>query len=1028
MMGYSKQIKIRFLLTIFLLLPFIAEGKKAEKRSAPSFQDHVTYFSKSGSDSWKKREQADLLRVKAINSIQKMVNGTTDKKRKFELYLRLGELLGERADYLRAVEVYNFEKSYDRWAKKKKGKEPKISHARSKKTSYRSVDIFKGLVKNYPKHARSDAALFALAKSLAHLGDKSAPRYFKKLIKSYPKSPLVPSAYFTLGEIYFDDSKLDLALDNYKSAIKYKNADSYLYAVYKLGWTYFNLGDKNKGLNYKKSLSAFMLVVKLSDRSRRHSGFNLRKQAINDLVMVWAETGSIDDAWRYFSKIKEFEAFYDVLEKLGNTYADQGKNTKAISAFKRLLKEAPHRERNPQIYGKLVTLYDQVNKQDDVVKSLVSMHGLYGVKTSVWIKAHEKNKELRKEASEKVDKLMHRYGALYHQRGQKSKRNGDLKTAIKIYQSYLQHYSKNENAYQIRYYLATLYEHFKMYEPASDEYLRVAKLSKKGKHFKEAAVNAVSAMHTLVQRKKWAKLPPLGKVKKPILVPREKKKLVSVIDSYVELLPKEKVGYPMRFTAADVYFKHGHYDIALQRYEKIVHEIPKSKEGKIALDKVLSFHTTRSEWPLVMKKARGFLKVKGLQGKKEKALITSHLKNAVFKQAVQFAEKKKHLEAARLFVSFQKEFPKDKAADKALFNASTNYYKIAEVDEALKVDKLLLKQYPKSPLRADVNLNIGKTYEGIANYSEAAKYYAMFSKNFRRDKRASAALFNAAIFYRGLKQYEVSLKYFTQFIRFYPKHKSLSDAMFEVAQISEKLKKYANAVSYYEKYLKKVKGISVDKRRYVEAKAAKMEYAYVDKKKGKRKIDRLARRFQKDKKTAAFEARRIVAGVLFNELNGEQKKFNNTLIKSPKTLEKDVKRKQGLLLKLASRYEGIIKVGSGEYTVASLYRLGEMHETFAETLFKAPSPKGVDQATINQYRSSIEQVAFPLKDEAYKYFETAYKRGSEVETFTLWTKMAYKKMAELFPKKHPEMREQAAKPAYLSHGLIWDDTVKELGN
>jgi len=66
-------------------------------------------------------------------------------------------------------------------------------------------------------------------------------------------------------------------------------------------------------------------------------------------------------------------------------------------------------------------------------------------------------------------------------------------------------------------------------------------------------------------------------------------------------------------------------------------------------------------------------------------------------------------------------------------------------------------------------------------------------------------------------------------------------------------------------------------------------------------------------------------------------------------------------------------------------------------------------------KTELEKVAFPLKEEAYKFFETAYKRSREVETFTVWTRRTYQKMVELAPDRHPEVDELSAEPSYMSH-------------
>ena len=1002
-------------------------GAPDGKRKAPNLEDHARYFSTVDTKSGKKAQKADALRLKTISSIQKMLKSKVNATRKFELYLRLGEVFAERGDYLRSVEIRTWTRMYDKWSKGgKKGREPKLTHKISKKELLKSAAAFRKLMRLYPKHPRVDAAIFSLAKTLARLDNSKAETYFLKLIKDYPNSMLMPDAYLALGEYYFDKHNIVKAKQAYKKAIKYKGTKTYPYAVYKLGWAYYN-SDAQTDIfydqNMAKALSAFKLVVRLSDKGRKSQGLDLRKEAINDLVMVWAEIEGVQDAWSYFSKLKEYEAFYNVLEKLGNAYADQGKNDKAIASFTRLLKEAPHRERSPDIYVKLLGLYDQKGNHKHLMRDLKKMHTLYVKGGSVWTRKN-KDKLLQADAKETVRKQLHRYSTLYHEKGQKSKRDVFLNTSMRLYQLYLTYYPKDKHAYDIRFYLADIYEHFKMYEKASNSYQIVAVQGKKRKHFKDSSVRMVSTINTLVADKKWPALPEFGQVKKKILIPREKMKLIKVIDLFVKLRPKDKLGYPMAFTAAKTFFDYGHYKDGLARFEKIALSIPKEKQGETALKTILTFHTKRMEWPIVMKKSRMFLGVSEFAKGKMNVVITEHLKNAIFKQGMAYAEAKKHYKAAKMFLAYQKEFPNDADSDEALYNASMNYYKVAEVDKALAVDRQLLKLYPKSKLVPDVNISMARTYEAIADFNNAAKFYLEFTKRFPTDKRSAAALYNSATLFKGLKHYEASTRNYLDFIRKYPSHPKVGEAWYECALMYELTKNYSPAVSSFRQYLA-ISQDGQDRKLYAQAKIAEISFYHVDRAAGSSEIQRLAS-LLKSSQVPAIDARRIIAGTMFREITRDAQKFKRSRIRSAGALEQDVRTLQAVLISTAKRFEEVIAVGSGEYVVASLYSLGEMHENFADLLFKAPNPTGADQMTIDQYKSSIEKVAFPLKEEAYKYFQTAYKRSGEIETFSEWTKKAYTKMADLAPESHPEVFESAVKPDYLSLSLNWQDEISDL--
>ena len=108
---------------------------------------------------------------------------------------------------------------------------------------------------------------------------------------------------------------------------------------------------------------------------------------------------------------------------------------------------------------------------------------------------------------------------------------------------------------------------------------------------------------------------------------------------------------------------------------------------------------------------------------------------------------------------------------------------------------------------------------------------------------------------------------------------------------------------------------------------------------------------------------------MFEDLDKDFAKFKTMGVTSAKKIERDVVRKQSRLKNIVEKYQAVIDLASGEYTVAPIW-VAEM-QNFADELLNAPAPKGATRE-IDQYRSAIEKVAFPLKEEAEKYYELAF--------------------------------------------------------
>lgn len=1000
---------------------------------APTQEDGASYFAENRRDvAPELLAKADKLRRKTIASIQDLLKGKKNTIRRFELLLRLGELYVERHDYLRDLETEQYTKSWDTWSKDKKGKEPKPDFSGSESEMVKAANSFRKLVTEFPKHPHTDAALYSLARTLARLGKDTAIDYYKQLIREFPRSQLLPDAFLSLGEYYFDKHDILTAMANYKKVMDYKDHRAYPYAVYKLGWAYYNAPADNESgtqANYKKAVAAFKLVVKLADKdkARGKRQLDLRDEAIRDLIMVWAEAEDVASAWKYFRTIGEEEAFYTMLERLGNIYADQGKNGQAVTVFQRLLKEAPKRDGSPAVHAKLLELYDLMEQPLQVVNEIKRMHGLYLAKDAQapWVVANATNPDAMAEAERLVELSTHRFGALYHQRGQKAKNETYLKLAADVYRVYLTNFSANANAYEIRYYLAEILYDFHQWEEASDHYLVVAKADPAGKYAKEAALSAVGAMNQVVAAEKWPALPPPGQVGKPLEVPRLKRKLVTVIDAYVTLLPTEKDGEPMRFTAAQTYFDYGQYPEAVQRFVRITKEIPETKQARAAVRIVLGFYADKEDWTNLIHWGQAFVHQEKLLDAELKKWVLDLLRGAMFKRALSYERAKKYDRAAHSFLEFTKEFPQDENADRSVYNAMLNFFRVGRIESAVATGEKLLTEYPKSTLVPDTLASVGQTHESLARFDEAAVLYQRLADTFPKDQRAPGALYNAAILLRGLKKIEQSTALLFAFTQRYPEHEIGPDAAVSLAQLLEQQGKWREAIDAYAQVARRYVS-DRDRNLHAAAKAAALRAEHVDYNAGTADLEVIRKRLVAKDAPGAFEARSTVATSLFKRIDPVFAAFMQMRVTDGSKLEEQVTAKQSKLETLANAYTQIVEIGSGEHVVAALFRLGEAHENFASALFRAPAPKGSTQADYDKLKTELEKVAFPLKEEAYKFFETAFKRSREVETFTAWTQRTYQKMVELAPEKHPAVNDLTAQAAYLSHEVKVSASVADL--
>jgi TolA-binding protein len=963
------------------------------------------------------QKQADEIRLKTLASIKELLKRSgTEESRRFELMLREGELYAERHDYLRDMEVLQFNRNHDQWIKSgKKGKEPAISHKVSQGELLKATQTFRKLVDRYPRHPRTAAALYALGKSLSRLGNTSAPIYFEKIIKQHPKSPLVPDAYLSLGEHYFEQHNIAKAIPNYQKMISFKDHPSYTYAVYKLGWAFYNVESKNKkeevdALN--RAIASFKLVVKLTEKPSQ-GRLSLREEALKDLVMVWSELEDTDAAWTYFKSLGEQERFYDLVERMGNAYEQQGRFEQAVAMFVRLIRESPTRQRNYEIYAKLNTIFEQQNKVSEIVNNIKDMHKVFFV-GSPWLSAHGKNAEVVKQARDRVEFHMHRYSTLFHTRGQKAKSDTTLQSSAELYSLYLSSFPDSSKRFEIMYYYAEILNHFKKFESASDYYFQVAK-SDFQKHKKDAAMNAVLALYDQDKLEKYAKLPELGKVPKAIDIPKIKQKMIQTIDFYVSQYPKEKDTLKMQYTAALTLFEYGHYPESLKRFDVITKTAPQSEQSVASIRLMVGYYAELGQWQNIQKLTRQSLANKAMSDKSFREYLTAMLQKAMYNEALVFEKAGEHEKAARAFVAYEKEFSWDReSADRALHNASINFRKVGLLEDSIAAQRRLIDSYPKSNLVKETLVALSQTYEALGEFKEAALFYSRFAASYPRDEKAPESLFNAGLLYRGVGEPDRAVDHLLRFATSYPKHELGSEAVFSVAQVLERQAKISDALKHYER-VPTMAGVNADRALLAQAKSAVLAPTRKD-----QSVRGIMRQLMRHSATPAHEARRLIAGYRFDQLDTSFQNYMAMKVDQADQIEQSIQKKQAQLEQLAAAYQEVMTVGSSEHSVASLYRLGQLHENFADTLSRASVPAQLNDMEREQFRSQLDKIAFPIREEAYKFFETSFQRSSEVETFSDWTRLTYEKMVALNPSRNPEVLEIQAEPKYMMHKVSVD--------
>jgi len=109
-----------------------------------------------------------------------------------------------------------------------------------------AVELYTALLERYPRFSKGAKAMFFAGMASKDLGRDGTP-FFKLTTKMYPDSVYAPEAWIEIGDHAFDDDdQVFASLVAYRKATRDRSSERYGYAMYKLAWCYYRVGDFGK--------------------------------------------------------------------------------------------------------------------------------------------------------------------------------------------------------------------------------------------------------------------------------------------------------------------------------------------------------------------------------------------------------------------------------------------------------------------------------------------------------------------------------------------------------------------------------------------------------------------------------------------------------------------------------------------------------------------------------------------------------------------------------------------------------------
>ena len=922
-------------------------------------------------------------REEAIKLLRQQMDSGLNVNRE-NMLLRLGQLYAEKYMELSYQETEVFTAKLQEYEAKKasgaKVAQPKADNSRSKKYLADALKLFYELERKYPRHPKIDEILFFIGFVEMEGGNRQkGAKYLERVIDRFPKSRKYEDAVIYLGDYYFDKSNFKAAQAKFGILVNRKESPMFYYARYKNAWCDLNMMRGEKALREMKDL------VRTLEGEKDPARFNLREQALRDLVTFYADAGSIEDAMDFFESTVGKDKALTNLRTMADTMRSKARDKEAITAYQRLMREQPNSPEAPLIQLGIYQSLQGLDKTGQAVDALVVALDGYGPKSD-WASDFRGDRAELKNILKSLEEEGAKAAFFYHASAQKGSNKSLYAYALKLYEALLRDFPEHADRKKFNFYRAEVLYGQKQWLAAADSYMDASKIAPKDKLTDEAVYNALLALDQLTARVEKIERFSEEEQKNFDLTPRDiptgEQRFIEVSQYYMNEYPKGDRIVDVRYRIAAIYYRYRHFDKALPLFERIVAEHPKHRTAITAASIVLDVLNMQKDYDKLDETARRYSAISGLGDKKFQTEMKEISGQIGFKKVEKLEGASKWNEAGDTYLAIYKNDPNSSLAEKALYNSLVSFDKAGETAKAQEVTRLFISKYPKSHYTEPLLLTMAKNAEKLYEFEEAQKLYHDFYRNHPKSKEARKALYNSAVFAELLEKNSAAIERYNEYLK--SGRVSLEEAKSIQVSLAKLNRKSGNWDAFTRTYRQMMK--DAPKMEDKMALLGELIHQYEVGGKSQAKADAMRElrgmfAAHKSSKNTGLAAK-YIAEAEYRAVGSQKKKYDETEFRFPVTdLVYLVGLKQRRLKNLGQAYDQVIDVGVPEWGVAALHDKAEAFASYGAGFRKVQIPakmKGDERKEAELGLKKIEaDIVVPLDKQAEEMFKLCVAKATE---------------------------------------------------
>ncbi len=789
------------------------------------------------------------------------------------------------------------------------------------------------LLNDFPDIEYKDKVLYKLATAYFQEGNYTrAKTYFEKIIESFPQSSINLESHFRIGEYYFDKRQYKEAIHHYKALLKKWDNPYFDMALYKMGWSYYNLND------FSNAISTFIyLIDDISLLERTESQIllknttDLRLEAITYIAGSFTEFGGPNTAREFLLPIKEKNYTLKILLKMSDLYEKRNYYQEAIETNQLILEIYPYYQYAPEIYQKIIENYEKDDQIESANRERSKFVELYGP-GSVWL-SHYSTGDLYKKGVEMTRNTIKYIATYYQAEGQRNNRARDYHLAIEQYKVYLDKFPHADDSDKINYLLAECYYNISQYDEAAAAYHDVVTKYDSSTYRQDSAYNRILCYYQMAGIDQ-----PIDSVtiyldefmgSDEILTVRVSHQsqidLLKACNDFVILFPDNKW-----------------YDQVLMKYGEALHEMKAYFAAVKVYDKVLSMETSNKFRLLAAMNIGQCYFDAGEYKESEKWFTqftemfsdsTQYLAKAKkmaissrFKLAEKLSQNGESSEAATLLTTILDKTKDPQFQERAMFEAAVQYQKSDNPEQAALLLENLAKKFPASDLAEDALYKAASLREQNGEMPAAAYNYLKLADNYPLSKHAKRSLKSAAICYENIDDWHSAGRVYEKFtVKFADARDDFIEAMYKCGDMALKQGRETDALDFFRN--------TVSSYLQMQNNGVVLDSYY------------------------AANAQFMIGEILFRDYKTLELVDESTLT-----------RKKDVFQQVITAYTNTLKFRVADWSTAASLRIGMTFEEFGRALNDSPPPPNLKEAELQLYTEALSQRARPFKEKALETY------------------------------------------------------------